>query len=128
MVLMDGKSRIRTCFGPYSPKLYDGTWIENNKKWLETNLEGVYVAADTHFVSTRKLQGVKNFVPYSKAEKIYKSKEKYSVQLRKIRSLVENPFGLIKTKFGSLSKPFPEGAEQLGYLVNYSIEIFNFEK
>lgn len=67
MVLVDGKIKIKVCFGPYSQKLYDKTLIENNKKWSETNLESGYV--DTHFGSGRKLQGVQIFVPYFKAGK-----------------------------------------------------------
>ena len=42
--------------------------------------------------------------------------------------MVESPFGLIKQKFTSLDNSFAEGAEQLGYLVDYSIGIFNNEK
>ena len=128
MIVMDGSSQIRAKWGPYSPKTYDGFWLEEHRKNLENKFEGGSIAADTHFSFGRKLKKVKFFVPYSKQEKIYKLKKKYSKELRRIRSMVESPFGLIKQKFTSLDNSFAEGAEQLGYLVDYSIGIFNNEK
>ncbi len=48
-------------------------------------------------------------------------------QIRAITTRVESPFGIIKTKFGSLSKLFFEGKKQPNYLVTYEVVIYNFE-
>ncbi len=48
-------------------------------------------------------------------------------QIRAITARVESPFGIIKTKFDSLSKPFFEGKKQPNYLVTYEVDIYNFE-
>ena len=52
-------------------------------------------------------------------------KKKFTKACRRIRGIMESPFGDVKVTFESLSKPFPEGEAQLGYLVTYALGIHN---
>lgn len=125
MVIMDGSTHIRACFGPYSPKLHDSSWLEANKKWVAGNLNKGVVVGDCHFSYGRKFKRAKFHIPYSELCKEYKNYIGYNRDIRKIRGLVESPFGIAKELFKALRKPFPGSAEQLGYLVLIAFGIHN---
>ena len=54
MTLTDGKRRIRQLWGGYSPKVFDGHFLQDNKYWFETQLQGSVVVADQHFEYGKK--------------------------------------------------------------------------
>jgi hypothetical protein len=126
MFIMDGSCRIRKLFGPYTPKLYDGAFIELNEPFFESELKGGTVVGDTHFGSGRKLKNVKFHVPYSKTSKKYLKRVKYNADIREIRQIIETPFGELKIKFKALGQPFFEDSQQQGYIVKYVTGIHNF--
>jgi hypothetical protein len=49
VMFVDGSMVVRAFFGPYSPKLYDGSWLEANRDWIEENLWDGAVVGDCHF-------------------------------------------------------------------------------
>lgn len=46
MFLLDGKGGVRKLWGGYSPKIYDGTFLELEKEWFEKELNGAVVVGD----------------------------------------------------------------------------------
>lgn len=48
MILKDGRERIRKMWEGYSPKVYDGHFLELAKKWFERRLEGAGEVANQH--------------------------------------------------------------------------------
>jgi len=135
MYLMDGRGRTRKLWGGYSPKLYDGDFLQVQADWIRKYLKGAGVVADQHF-----RWGVENFKkdrvnfhvapkkPGKKSlKKLTKSQQKYRAQVLQIRHRVEHPFGQIDTKFKSLKHPFAEGPKQLEYLVFFATGVLNYE-
>lgn len=127
MCIMDGSRKVVGFYGPYSPKLYDSTWVQSHKEELEEKYKDGVVVADHHFDYGRKLKKIKFNVPYSKKQKLHGKNKKFSEACREIRGAVEMPFGELTLTFKNLSKPFPEDEDQLGYLVTYGIGIHNFQ-
>ena len=143
MIIRDGKGKVRKIWGGYSPKVHDGTWLEMMKDSLEENLSGGVVLADNHFSVGRKLfQKIKfltNFAEKSGSKKrkreeeedgegittLAKQQKVFNKIHRKARARIETPFGYIKSKIESLSKPWSESSEQLDCLVWTAIGIFN---
>lgn len=106
MVLMDGSLKIVGLWGPYAPKLHDGAWLELYRKELESDYEGAVIVADNHFSVGRKFKKIKFYVPHSKNELIYASKKQFNKDCRRIRQIIEDPFGIVKSTFKNLDKPF----------------------
>jgi len=55
MFIQDGSTRIRSVIGGYSPKKYNGHFLEDKKEYLEDILDGSVVVADNHFQAGRNL-------------------------------------------------------------------------
>lgn len=139
MVITDANMKIRRFWGPYSPKLYDGDFLKLNKQWLEENMVGAVVISDGHFVIGRKLFENLNFVcpkPEPSEEnadkqtgknlaKLSKEEASKNKKIKKLRSRVETPFGILKTKFECFGKPWAEGIDQQGYAVAYAFAMLN---
>ena len=49
MAIVDGKSKVRFLSNGYSPKVYDGHWLEINKHIIEEKLLGSTIIADKYF-------------------------------------------------------------------------------
>ena len=49
MVVSDAFRRIREIWGPYSPKIYDGTRLEQHKSEIMTKFGNEVIIADNHF-------------------------------------------------------------------------------
>ena len=58
-------------------------------------------------------------------DNITKAQEKFNKQHQKARARIETPFGWIKTKFDTLQFPWLESEDQLDYLVQISVAIYN---
>jgi hypothetical protein len=143
MVLRDGNGKILKLWGGYSPKIYDGTWLEINKDELENTIPGAVILADSHFSKGKKLfQNIKfltNFVVPNKGRKrkrneenegenlsvLTKAQEKFNAAHKQARARVESPFGFMKTKIDSLTKPWSESVDQLDCLVWIAAAIHN---
>jgi len=140
MFLRDGHGIIRRCWGGYSPKLYDGHWLEVYKEWLEKHLKGASVVADQHFEwGKTSLKGVTFFTHIKKPAKPTKSQlktgkdikkltieqQKMNKDVRETRARIENVFGYLKTHFKVLAVLFLEDQEQLDAIVHYTSAIHN---
>lgn len=140
MVLSDGNGIVKKMWGGYSPKIYDGTWVELFKDWLEENLKGGVVVADNHFMwAKNNLKQVKfhcNY-PEKKKEEIIDSdddenatvlteqKKAYNSAVRNTRARVEDSFGILKNYFNSLKFPWRESSKDLDNLVFFGIGLLN---
>ena len=51
MTISDAKGKIRRLYGGYSPKFYDGHFLEAAKTEIEDRFSGAGIIADTHFNS-----------------------------------------------------------------------------
>jgi len=128
MALVDAKGRIRKLWGGYSPKLYDGHFLEVNREWVESSLDGAGVVGDTHFSWGKdNLTNVRFFVPFKKPKKqgddgqdlqrLTKKQEVHNGKIRRIRARVEKTFTIFHTKFESLNQLWHEDKDQLDALV-----------
>ena len=143
MILRDGKGIIRRIWGGYSPKRHDGTFLSDNKEELDNSLVGGVILADNHFSKGKKLfKNIKFYTNFSMKkskdkhrfqgededdfeDNIAKAQEKFNKQHQKARARIETPFGWIKTKFDTLQFPWLESEDQLDYLVQISVAIYN---
>ena len=138
MVLCDGKRKVRKLWGGYSPKIYDGHFLEMHKDWLNENLKGSTVVTDNHFSWGRKnLKNVKFLVNYPESnengeenskdeiKKLTKEKKKFNENHKHCRARVESPFGIVKSKFKILSMKTQEREEQQDLIVKYAFGLFN---
>ena len=141
-VLSDAQRRIRKVWGGYSPKVYDGTFLEMWKEWIETNLRGGVVVADNHYEYGRySIQDPKFYVaksnPRGRKRKrqdsgqnlqvLTKEQQQMNAAIKKARSRVEAPFGTIKLMWKNLNKPFGEDPEQLDCLVFIAFAVHNLQ-
>ena len=141
MAQMDAKGRIIRLWGGYSPKTYDGHFLQVQKAWFEESLRGAVIAADCHFFWGKdNIDGVTFHIPFP--DKKYKSKENptmkgfskltkeqvgYNARLKKVRARVECPFGQMRTMFKSLHSCWREGDEQQNLLVDVAVGIHNYQ-
>lgn len=122
-VLYDLKRRVRGIWGPYSPKIYDGHWLEFKKEWMEDHLEGAVIVADNHYeYAAGKIGGVKIHASPKKPSKgdaetdlgmtVDNAKGKsYRKAVGHLRARVENPFGDWVRRVESLAKPWQDSRE-----------------
>lgn len=140
MLFSDSQGRPRRLFGGYSPKLYDGHWVEANSTWIERRLEGATIYADCHFHScSKKLKKVTMITPTPKKcgrkkqgttkrdNQLPDDVQISNKRIAQIRSRVERPFANAQNKFSSLSQPFFEDDDQLDALVQFSLGIVAYE-
>ena len=135
MIVTDGKRRVRKIWGGYSPKIFDGHFLEMNKDWLEQNLGGSTIITDNHFSWGRKnLKKVKFSVNYPEISEenenyevvnLTKQKKKFNINHKHCRARIESPFGIVKDKFKTLSKKTQESEEQQDLIVKYAFVFHN---
>jgi hypothetical protein len=139
MVAMDGKRRIQKVWGGYSPKYYDGDFLEVNEDWFLEHCKNDKIVADNHFHWGRDKKGFpivySNYAKGDKAgpaggmvdaETLTQRKQQYNDAVAYARARVETPFGEVRGLFKALQKPFPEDPAQLDRLVHFAFGIFNF--
>jgi hypothetical protein len=144
MMLSDGKGRVRKLWGGYTPKLYDGNFLELKKDCLERKLSGAEVVGDQHFDWGRAhLEGLKFHVPKKNLPKTLtkgkkrkrntpeeklqsKKQKKENSDIRAVRARVENRFGILQVKYQAFAKPWAEEEEQLDYLVCTAVGALNY--
>ena len=123
MVLRDGKGRIRHLWGGYSPKVYDGHFIEVNQEFFQEEIQGGKILADNHFSISKKLfKDPKFYTNYPEPANSRKRKaadmedlvletkkrKKYNADQHYSRARIEQPFATIKSWFRSLVLPWEE--------------------
>ena len=141
-VVSSAAGRIQKIWGRYSPKVFDGNWLNINKQQLVELFRNRVFVADCHYEwGKENLKGIKFHVPFPRprgkkkaGEKdganlrvLTKEQQKYNADVKKARARVESPFGLIKTKWGCLKEYFAEGPEQLDALVWIACGVHNFQ-
>ena len=144
MCTKNRKGTIIKLWGIRSPKLYDGDFLKLQKEELENLFSGTMVVADGHFEWGRKtnnMKGVQFLVPYSKKRGRKRKREEkdsddedgglnnqqqnYNRLVQSIRAHIESSFGLLKSRFQALQKPWGEDEKQLQYLVVFASVIEN---
>jgi len=138
MFVRDGKGKIRKLWGGYSPKIYDGHWLQAQKEWLEEKLAGAVVVADNHFLWGKKhLKKVKFHCNHSerchcREEEetdiefpLSKAKITYNKAVSIARARIESTFGEMIQTFEALAKPWGSSEFQQECLVWIAAGIFN---
>jgi hypothetical protein len=137
--MMDACRRIRQLWGGYSPKIYDGHFLELKKDWFVANVGDDIIVGDNHFSWGRDnpdkfpklhsnfpdpLRGVTGD-DISGMTELTKEKKRYNSAVAHARARVESPFGEIKTRWACLQIPFREPREQLDCVVWLALAIHN---
>lgn len=138
MFVRDGLGRVRRIWGGYSPKLYDGHFIELLGEYIDKELAGANIIADQHFeYGNQYLNECYIWTPPkepsigkrdNEGEGLYKlSKEQASFkrQHQTLRARVENVFGLLSRKFVCLREPWADSDKQLDHVVMIAAAIYN---
>lgn len=134
--LTDLQQRVRRVWGPLSPKLYDGDFMETVAEWFDSELGDVTVLGDCHYRSGAKhLQSVNLVTPTPDTkqtkrgveEKLHltKKQKRENRQIRALRARIEPAIGDIKNTFEALSLPWYEDPEQQRHLVFISTAVHN---
>ena len=138
MFVQDGKRRIQRIWGGYSPKIFDGNFLELFRDELEEKFNGAGIVADTHFEwGKNNFEHVDFFVPFKNPSsrnqdpdgvnisKLTKEQMSYNTAIHKLRARVEDTFGEIKSDFKALKTPWRESEDQLDCLVWIAAGIHN---
>ena len=138
--LIDSTGQIRKVWGGYSPKIYDGSFLEFHAKWFEKALAGAEVIADVHFEwGTKNFKKVTFITPIPEPrgrrkkdpkgkpipKSLTKEQKAFSAHVHSVRSRVENTFGRLKHKIDALSKPWKDGEQQLDFIVWFAAGLLN---
>eukprot|EP00727_Mastigamoeba_balamuthi_P002879 m51a1_g12589 hypothetical protein (254) ;mRNA; f:3019-3973 len=113
------------------PKLFDGHWIQANKKMLKLLFPNDVFIADNHFAWARDNMKVPAFfATYTRppkcpategVAKLPAKKRILNRQIADIRSCVESPFGMIKKNVKAVGRPFAEKDDQLENIVTFHL-------
>lgn len=143
MVIRDGRGNICRVWGGYTPKLYDGDFLESHKNEIERDFANGVILADNHFSRGKKIfkkvKFLTNFAMRQKKtenkedrdhqddfveEEVATAKRSFNEQHRQARARVETPFGWIKGKFRCLNEPWAETDEQLDCVVYLALALY----
>lgn len=137
MFVCDAATRIQGLWGPYSPKVYDGHWIRDNKRLLKIKFHDDRVIADNHFSWGRdNLHHPRFYATYAKPahrragnkhSALPAKKARYNDAVQAVRARVEAPFGEVKGQWKCLNEPFFEPDPQHEYIVRLAFAIHNFK-
>jgi hypothetical protein len=140
MTLSDGRNVIRQIWGGYSPKVYDGHFIDVIKGQLNDTIPGTGILADSHFHLARAaIPKVTIFAPkpeqtainpetQEEYSKLTKEEQKRNGEIRAKRARVEQLYSSIKSQMGSLKLPWTEDLKQLDNVVYFSAGVHNWKK
>jgi hypothetical protein len=152
-LLCDARGKVQRLWGGYSPKIYDGNWLEIMVDDLGNQFKGAQIIADTHYELGNKImkrfghekkvgfftpiaesRGRKKKVPVElegdlsyQAVSLTKEQKTWNNAIKHVRARVESPFGLIKTKWNGLKLPFFENEEQQTFLVFIAVATHNYQ-
>ena len=138
MFLRDAKGKVRKLWGGYSPKFYDGNFVELFRRFFEVECAGAGIVGDTHFEWGRdNIHFAKFVVPYPQPStgkrkrdgegiaKLSKEKEEHNKAVRALRARVEDTFGTMEDMFLALKFPWAEEDSQMDCLVVTAAAIYN---
>lgn len=138
MFLRSATGKIRKIWGGYSPKLYDGHFIELWHEQLDKDLKGADIIADQHFEYGKQfLSKVKLWTPpkeprktkrrraNSQSNELSSEERQYNDDHRVLRERVESIFGWIKQNFLCLKNPWAEDEKQMDCVVKFAAAIYN---
>lgn len=148
MIVSDVAQRVVKVWGGYSPKLYDGTFLEVNRMELLKDFEGMTILADNHFYRGKSLfqNKIKFHVNYpekgvdsdstreeSTTEEGYKyplakTDLVYNRQQKRGRARIEQVIGSIKKNFRGLRDHWYGTKDELNDLFLVSVGIYNYKK
>jgi hypothetical protein len=140
MFLLNGDQLISKMWGGYSPKLYDGHFVESHKQWFDKKLANVALIGDTHFHSVRdQLRKCQMIAPRptpassnsergQDEERLTADQQKKNAEIRRIRARCEQPFGMIKSQMQILKRPWAEELHALDSVVTIGTAIYNVQK
>jgi len=140
MFLADGDQVLRKMWGGYSPKVYDGHFVEINKTWFDNKLNGVAVVGDSHFYSVaRELRSCEMIAPKPEGHTtdpetgrdlstLTAEQQARNREIRRIRAPVEQPFARIKSMMQILSRPWAEDLYELDNVVMIGAAVHNYKK
>lgn len=140
MLISDGKMTPRFISDGYTPKLYDSDWIKANRSFLDGTFRGSTIVGDAHFRSAREhLQSITIHAPVSAVGRPKKGEKKtprtlpakilrYNAQIRRLRSRIESPFGVVKQMFKALDTPWLEEEAQQESLVYFAVGLVAVQK
>eukprot|EP00727_Mastigamoeba_balamuthi_P005324 m51a1_g14790 hypothetical protein (259) ;mRNA; f:501044-501998 len=111
--------------------LFDGHWIQANKKMLKLLFPNNVFIADNHFAWARdNMKTLVFFATYARppkrpategVAKLPAKKRILNRQIADIRSRVESPFGVIKENIKAVGRPFAEKDDQLENIVTFHL-------
>jgi len=139
MFVRNARGKILKIWGGYSPKLFDGNFIELLHNDIDKEFAGAHFIGDSHFeYGNQFLTNVKIWTNANKNDpedsegaapisKTKKSDAIYLRQHRRLRARVENGFGIMSQLFASLAIPWSEDVKQLDYLVHIAAAILNIK-
>lgn len=137
MLLVDTAGTPRYLHGGYSPKLYDGHWVEARSDWFDDRLAGATIYGDEHFNSAaRRLHHVrlicpKRKPPRSRADRhprLPHADRRLNAQIHKIRGRVELTFARVTNMFKSLGRIFLEDCLQQDALVRFAFGVLAYQQ
>ena len=144
MVMRNGYGKACEIWGGYSPKIYDGHFIEMIARQLERAIGGTNIIADQYFnYGNQVLRNVKIYsnipVPSTEVQegvefegdaayRLTKEQVSYNTAHKRLRARVEGGFGAFYKLFSLIAKPWGERAKQLDYLVIIGMGVINAQK
>lgn len=141
MCFTTGDGIIRKLYGGYSPKVYDGQFLEIFQPIWEEEFAQSKIIADEHFRKAGKqFKKVTWVVPFKNTSRndpedegrrvsvLTQAEQKWNSEVSKIRSRIEAPFGHVKRMFNLLSTPWMERKSQQNWLVTLAVGVHNKQK
>jgi hypothetical protein len=140
MALVDGDTIVRRVWGGYSPKVYDGHFVELEKDWFDNTFNDVGIVADSHFHSVkRQLRHAKIFAPKPEQtaydsntkqgfSKLTAEQQKQNAAIRTLRARVEQVFSSLSDTMTILKRPWAEDLNELDDVVFMGFAVHNFKK
>lgn len=143
-ILRDGNGKICKLWGGYSPKVYDADFVKVEKSWLEGNLQGTAIFADTHYFKARDYVTDPEFLatpPENVSADLLtlrgfatttKEARKRSKFIKNNRGVVEQCFAAMKDTFiplaGGPYTSWRESEHELDHVVEWACGVYNRQK
>jgi hypothetical protein len=151
-VICNARGRVQRLWGGYSPKVYDGEWVDIMKEELVHHFSGAHIIADTHYEMAnrifKKIGKEKQIVFYTPIAKprgrkpktmttptndqsrglrvLTTQQQEWNKRVSHVRARIESPFGLIKMKWKGLGSTFFEDEDQQNFLVFLAVGTHNY--
>jgi len=138
MFVVDANGMIRFVSPGYTPKLYDGHFLELYKPYFEEKFTNSCMIGDMHFEKGKEIFNNVTFkVPVRQPNSSKRTSDgrpipqlnetlrRYNENHKTLRNQVELPFAKLTSMFYSLNIPWKENISQLEYLVTIGAGVIN---